>query len=400
MTEPSLRIALVTWSHDTYQGISRCVIELAKRLSARHRVDVFAADVHSSAPSEYQLHHIPPITGRRHIRDWEFFYLAGRRLRRESFDLVHLHFPIWYPAQIFTSHGVPSEGLRIVRRLPAGPRRDVAMGRMIPFYTQIPLYSYHLRNRNRTLVSVSEKVRHEIVRGYGRNPEEIRVIPNGVDLECFHPGLRAACRCRLRRELGIEEDRFVLLFVGNQFALKGLRHAIALLGHLPDRAVLVVLGKDSPNAVPDLRPEIAGLVERRKLHFCGVRYDVERYYGASDALLVPSLYESFGLTVLEAMAAGVPVATSRHVAAGDEWIEDGRNGLLVSHPWEYEGMAARVSRLMTDGALYRRISAASRATAERFSWDRYATATEDLYKSLDRLTGGPDHAPRPKRNDE
>lgn len=382
-----VRLALVTWSFNTFQGISRCVVELASRLASRYEVHVFASAIDHSPPSGVTVHHISLRSRRYYLADWEFFVRAGLRLRREHFDLVHLHFPIWFPAQVFTCHGVAPAALRSMRRFPPEPRRDVALSRMLPYYLQFPLYSYHLRNRRTVITAVSEKARREVVHDYRRRPEEILIIPNGVDLDLFHPQLVQQWREKTRLQLGLREDQFVLLFVGHHFRHKGGRYAVETLTRLPERVVLLVLGADAPQNLPVPPDLLARLMHSRRVMFVHSDREIERYYGAADALLFPSLYESFALVVLEAMATGLPVITARTVALGDEAIRDGENGFVVDWPWDTVGMAARVQALLEHPELGQRIGTRAREVAMSYSWERYVARTQEVYEKT--LTSRP-----------
>lgn len=374
-----MRLGLVTWSYDNFQGISRCVVELASRLAAQHEVHVLATAVDDTPTRGVAVHRIPLRSQRYYLADWEFFLRAGVLLRRARYDFVHLHFPAWYPAQVFTCHGVARAALRGFRRFRPDLSPEVSLHRMLPYYLQIPLYGYHLRNRRTRITAVSEKARREVVELYGRRPEEVAVIANGVDLERYHPSSVERWREPVRSRLGLQEDQFVLLFVGNHFRHKGGRYALDVLERLPDRVVLVFVGADAPENVPDPKGLLPRLVQSRRVIFTGVDPETWKYYGAADAVLLPSLYESFGLVVLEAMAVGLPVITTRTVALGDEVIRDGENGFVVTWPWEVDALASCIRILLDDPGLARRVGSAARIVAEGFSWDRYVRKTQAVY---------------------
>lgn len=377
-----MKLALVTWSYDTFQGISRCVVELASRLAPRHEVHVFASAVDQAPSPGVTVHQIALRSRRPYLADWEFFVRAGIELRHERFDFVHLHFPVWFQAQVFTCHGTARSALRSWRRFPRGPRTDVSLTRMLPYYLQLPLYGYHLRNRRTLITAVSRKARSEVVTNYGRRPDEIPIIANGVDLDRFHPRVVERWREPMRTRLGLRTDQFVLLFVGNHLRRKGARYAVETLAQLPERVVLILVGADSRANIPDPHNLLPRLTQSHRIIFAGLDCEVSRYYGAADALIFPSLYESFGLVVLEAMAAGIPVITARTVALGDEVIRDGESGFVVDWPWNVDGMAARVRALLDDPGLCRHAGARGREIAESYSWDRYAHKTEEIYSAV------------------
>ncbi len=376
-----MKIALVTWSYDEVQGISRCVSELARRLAPRHDVHVFATKVTVDPPAGVTAHEMPLWLNRRHVRDWEYFFRAGVRLRRERFDVIHLHFPIWARAQVFTCHGVARAALAAMRRFPREGRENVPLRRLLPYYTQIPLYAHHLRDRTTTITAVSEKARAEVVRLYRRRRDDVQLIFNGVDLERFAPSL-SRFREPVRRSLGLNDDQFVLLFVGNQFRHKGARYAIEVVDRLPENVVLIVVGDDAPERIWFDDPSILERLRRSgRVRFVGLQPEIWKYHGAADAVLFPSLYESAGLVVLEAMASGLPIIAPRTVAMADELVKDGVNGLLVDNPWDVEGMAERIRTIMADRSLYDRIVRESRKTVAAFSWDEYARRTEAVYET-------------------
>lgn len=377
-----MRIALVTWSFDEHQGISRCVAELSARLAPAHEVHVFAAEVAAPARPGVQLHRVGLRWPQPHVNDYDFAWRAGAQVRAGGFDIVHAHFPVWCRTHVYTCHGLARMALRSFRRFPLPARHDVSLRRMARWYAQVPLHTQALRRAGPVLAAVSRKVAAEVAQDSGRPLHQVRVVANGTDLQRFHPGLRATLGAAARAEWGLADDRFVLLWVGNHLRHKGLRHALDVLQRLPERALLLVVGADSAASVPELAAPIAEQQAAGRLRFLPCEPRIERCYAAADALLFPSLYESFGLVVLEAMACGLPVATARTVALADEAIADGHNGLLVEAPWQTEALAARLQRLMTDAAWRDAIGQAARRSAEAYTWEAHAHAYESLYREV------------------
>lgn len=378
-----VKLAIVTWNYNDFQGISRCVTELIARAQTRYEIHLFTTSIDHPVPQGVTVHRIN-LSMRRYfyLAEWEFFIRVGRRIQRGRFDLVHLHFPAWVPASLFSCHGVAPVALRSLRSFPKEARRDVPLYKMLKFYLQIPLHSYHLRNPKTIVMAVSDKVRSEIRAHYGRPADTVMVIPNGVDLETFHPDLVPRWCKTMRERMGLGKDRFVLLFVGHRFRNKGARYAVETVARLPERAVLVIVGDDRPESIRDPRGELSPLVRSGRVLFAGFERDIRRYYAAADALIFPSYYESFGLVVLEAMAVGLPVVTARTVGMGCDIIRDGENGFVVDRPWDVEGMAERVRLLMEDPKLAQRIGARARKVAESYSWDRYAAQTLSVYERM------------------
>jgi glycosyltransferase involved in cell wall biosynthesis len=100
--------------------------------------------------------------------------------------------------------------------------------------------------------------------------------------------------------LALNEEHFVLLFVGHEYARKGLGLALAALSSLDDRYVLLVLGGSEEMANAERRS--LAPAQRSRVTFLGRRNDVERYYHAADALVLPSAYETGPLVLLEALS--------------------------------------------------------------------------------------------------
>jgi UDP-glucose:(heptosyl)LPS alpha-1,3-glucosyltransferase len=221
----------------------------------------------------------------------------------------------------------------------------------------------------------SGMVRDEIAARYGVADERLVVIPNGVDLERFHPGRRDAEGARLRDELGAK-DRTVWVLVGNGLWRKGLDTALAALARSADRETeLWVAGRDDPEPWRR-RAAAAGVAER--VRFLGARRDVETVYAAGDALLLPTRYDAFANATLEAAAAGLPVLTSAANGAAD-LLRDA--GYVVRDPEDAAGFAAALDALgdrVTRAELGRR----ARATAETLSWERHVEALRALYRTV------------------
>ncbi len=374
-----MRIAIATWSYDEHQGISRCVVELAARLSLEHEVHVFAAEIAADVRPGIELHRVELRYPQVHLNEYDFYLRAGRALRAGGFDVVHAHFPVGCPTDVYTCHGLARMALRTFRGFPPAGSVDVPLSRMLRWYIQVPLHSLAVRRRRPQLCAVSRKVARELAEESGRPLEQIEVVANGVDLTRFRPEIGAGLRQEARRRLGLADTDFALLWVGNHLRHKGMRHAIATLEKLPESAVLLAVGADAPGNMPELAPAFERLRASGRLRFLAVDAQIEPYYAAADALLFPSLYESFGLVVLEAMAIGLPVVTARSVAFADESIVDGVNGFVVDDPWDSDGMAGRVRRLMGDAALRASIAEAGWKTAQHFTWDAYCAAYQRLY---------------------
>jgi UDP-glucose:(heptosyl)LPS alpha-1,3-glucosyltransferase len=230
--------------------------------------------------------------------------------------------------------------------------------------------------RLRAVICNSAMVRDEIARHFRIAPEKLHVIYNGVELEHFHPRQRAALRGEARAQWGVGEGEQVFVFVGSGYARKGLDAAIAALARCADaRFHLLVAGRDRNAARYATQAQAAGVGER--VHFAGAREDIRPLYAAADCFILPTRYDPFPNSALEALAMGLPVIVGRHSGTA-ELVRPGENGWLCD-PDDIGGIARLMQQAAGAGG---RMDAAARATAERYGLDEMAANLTRLYAAL------------------
>lgn len=233
-------------------------------------------------------------------------------------------------------------------------------------------------------LTISRAVARCATRDFGIPPGRVRTLYNGIDLKGTLPveaSERARVRASVRRELDLPEESAVVGIVGRLVPEKGHKVVIRALESLqgvPPPFRLLVVGEGPERAACE------GLVARNGLgemvRFTGHRTDVPRLLLAMDVLAVPSHREGLSYSILEAMAAGVPVVASR-VGGIPEIIRDRENGLLV-RPGDPEALAVALRELSGSSSLRESLADRGRSTAEEFSVERHMEGLLAIYREV------------------
>ena len=182
-----------------------------------------------------------------------------------------------------------------------------------------------------------------------------------------------------RDELGASRDEFVALFVGGDWARKGVDIAIAAVAEARrSHGIDVTLWIVGPGDVERYRALARGEGVEDRVQFFGRRPDTERFYQAADAFLLPSLYEAFPLVALEAAACGLPIVAT--ALNGIEELEAA--GAAVTAERSPAAFAGALRQLGEDGALRQRLGSAAHREAQGYTWERQTRALVSLYEEL------------------
>ncbi len=228
-------------------------------------------------------------------------------------------------------------------------------------------------------VAISEEVARTFQTIYGR-PSPV-IIPNGIPTEDFSCDLKQ--RIEIRRMLGAGDRTIVFIHVGrfapvkNHELLVGAFATLCMQEQVPISLWLVGEG--------ELRGAIQEKVQQlgigHRVQFLGVRHDIPHLLCAADVFVFPSLWEGNPLSVMEAMAAGLPVIASR-VGGIPELVEDGVSGILIPSE-NLQELTAAMRLLIRDERQRHRMSASARQRAvERFDMRHTVRAYEALYQSI------------------
>jgi glycosyltransferase involved in cell wall biosynthesis len=225
------------------------------------------------------------------------------------------------------------------------------------------------------IITVSESSKRDIVADYAIDPAKITVVYEAASPE-FRPADREAL-AHARRTYGLPEQ--FLIHVGTIEPRKNLaRLAQALEALRRDglRMPLVVVGARGW-LYDDFFRQLDTLEVRRDVYFPGYvpAADLPLLYSAATAAVVPSVYEGFGLPVLEAMACGTPVAASQ----ASSLPEVGGGAARYFDPYDVGAIAAALRAVCTDADLRAEMRAQGLAQAARFSWARAAEETMAVY---------------------
>lgn len=234
--------------------------------------------------------------------------------------------------------------------------------------------------RAERVIVVSENTRRDAALLLGIPLERIVVIPNGVD-DTFHP-IRDRERIAAFRRKRDVPDR-IILFVGTIEPRKNVGTLIRAYARLKEKGTVehkLVIGGSKGWMFEPLFSLIEGLGLSEEIIFPGFLspQELPLWYNAADLFVYPSLYEGFGLPPLEAMACGTPVVTS-NVSALPEVV--GKAGIMVD-PHDAEAWAQVMEQVLLDAERRESLSNAGLKRARRFSWQKTAQMTADLYRAI------------------
>ena len=238
------------------------------------------------------------------------------------------------------------------------------------------------------LVAATPVEEEQLVRLYSADPARIHTISPGVDVERFHPIPPA----HAKESIGLCADCCIILFVGRIEPLKGIDNLLRAIAQvvaerpeLREGLVVPIIGGDPDRIRED--DEMVRLQELREelgigdvVTFLGAKDQdtLQYYYSAAEMVVMPSDYESFGMVALEAMACGTPVIAS-DVGGLAILVKDGQTGYRVPAR-DPAALAARITRLLADEGLRRRIGQRAACWAESYAWPRIADQIETLYE--------------------
>jgi len=286
-------------------------------------------------------------------------------------ELVHIHVPhAFLPRRrrriVSTFHVVwadYSDALRRQRPMSVFDLQLAGMNR------RLIIAEKKLADSSEAVIAVSQSVKHELVSRYDLDPDKVHVVHNGVDLGESQPS-------RKRQN--------VFLYIGRQTAHKGLPYLLQAFGKFARshrRYDLVIVGERLEGGVdPSLIHLSNELGIRDRVKFAG-RLSERRTWeilGRARCLVLPSLAEAFGMTVLEAMASETPVIATR-VGGIPEVVRNGRNGLLVP-PADADALSESMERIASDSRLRRNLAEEGRRSCAQFTWDEMARRTIEVYE--------------------
>jgi phosphatidyl-myo-inositol alpha-mannosyltransferase len=291
------------------------------------------------------------------------FHLANRVaaiIAEERFDVLHFHEPL-LPA-------LPMTMLRMSTTANVGTFH--AFGRSnVGYYYGRPLLQPYLAHLHRA-IAVSEPARDFVTRYFPNFP--MRVIPNGIDVDVYRPGLAPIRHLR--------DENLNLLFVGRLEKRKGLGDLLrayrSMTSRLPNIRLIVV--GDGP-----LHGRVESYVTRHRLpNVILAGYVPEsvkpRYYNSADVFCAPATgSESFGIVLLEALASGLPVVATE-VPGYMSVLEPGKDSITVP-PKNWRELAASLVILARDVDLRRRLAAYAQQKARRYAWETVASEVVEVY---------------------
>ena len=370
------KIAVVIPKYGLVGGAEQFALQLTEYIAANssYEMHVFANRWEAQSPL-VKFHKIPIISFPKFMTTISFAWFARREINRTGIDLIHTHDRI-FDADIFTMHGIPHKlWVKEIRKKPMS----------LYDYATAWVEDYLVRNiRCERFLSVSLLAKDKFIQAYDFAKDKVEVVHPGVDVKRFENIDRELSRKNLKEQYGIESDDTLILFVSMNFEIKGLDTLIAALGSvkkndLQAKFKLLVIGKGDEKKYRQYSKSM-GIGEQ--VIFTGVveKIALEKIYRAGDIYAMLSKFDTFGLAVLEAMAASLPVIVSSNVGAKDI-VEQGKNGFITRAEFAVDQVADFL-QLALHKDLRVKMSIEATKTASRNSWAAAAQKVGKIYENL------------------
>ena len=365
-------IGLVHTRFSPRGGVENYINKLVPDLLNRNwQVHYFAVKIEQPILPGMIFHKIPIIRGSSISRMLSFAYGARKAVQRVNMPLI-----MGFGRTIYQDIYRDGSGCFLDYQKHAAKRFN-------RIYSKSYLHIEQKRfndPRLQKVITVSRMVKEQIVQHYNLPSEKIEVVYSGVNHEHINPDFKER-KIQFKKQLGLPQDALTLLFIGNEFARKGLQYLIKAFGSLPSQLpiILLVAGKDKHE---ERYQRLAQTQEcSQSIHFLGYQEDVGRLYAVADLFVLPSLFDPIANVVLESLYSGTPVITGPQVGAS-ELIEHGINGFVVSD-YRQETLAEAILKFYYSEKK-EKMAEKAHQSAEAYRWDYHVDNIERLFlKVLD-----------------
>lgn len=369
-------------------GAEKYVCELAGEMQrAGHEVHIFCRDGDISFLGSVILHIVPVIKCPDILSTISFVRNSAIEIKKMHFDIVHV-----FGKNVYMNLFQPLGGSHKASFIQNLRSIDNLLLKCLRFLTTLfnpkKLLFFYIEKlqvkdkKKLKFIAISKMVKNAFIGYYNFPADNISVIYNGINLQKFHTKNKSVYREKIRNQIGVDNDKVVLIFIANNFRLKGLNCAIKTLANLKKKVgggyfKLLVVGRGK-------RKRFMKLIEKlnciEDVIFTGPQEEIEKYLAASDICFQPSFYDPGSLVVLEALASGVPLVTTRFNGMG-EIITNGQEGFVVDDPRDIEGLSNKILFLKEPSNL-NRCSEAARILAEKYPLERNYREVLEVYRDI------------------
>ena len=253
----------------------------------------------------------------------------------------------------------------------------VIYGRGSDVYTSWPYKRIISRlgvNNTEILIALTESMKKEMQKSYNK---QIEVIPNGIDTEKFDLD-----KYESREKLGLDHEQKIILFIGRLEYVKGLKYLINAMNILKNNKKnlkLIVIGDGSES--DNLKSQVKKLKLEDIITFKGKlpNENIPIYLASSNLFILPSLSEGFPNVLLETMATGLPIITTK-IGGLPEIVENTINGFLVA-PRSPEELVDKIDLILNNENLAKKISVANKEKSKSYNWNNIVELLEKIYNS-------------------
>ncbi|VAX77139.1 Glycosyltransferase group 1 family protein [Serratia symbiotica] len=318
------RLAMVRQRYRS-DGGGEVFVSRALEALAQHNLDlnVITREWQGSCNSNWHIHICNPLKVSRLSRERGFAEAARSLWQKKLFDLVQSHERIPGCDIYRAGDGVHRRWLLQRARIMSEWRRKWLFSNKYHRYVMCSERAMYAAPELKAVICNAEMTKQEIIDDFDVAADKITVIYNAINNKEFIPA-DAEMRQVLRAQYRIPQQAHCLIFVGSGFKRKGLTCAIRALANTDSH--LLVVGQDK--AEKQYLAFVRSLGYSQRVHFMGVQKHILPFYQMADALLLPTLYDSFPNAVLEAMSCGLPVITTT-TCGGSEFITPGQNGFIT-----------------------------------------------------------------------
>lgn len=372
-----MKIAVLIRNFDINAGgAERYCVELTKRLSKIHEVHVFSQRIcHQS--DDIVFHTIAQWFEKPRYLNYLLFSYFTRRATKDKFDIVHSH-EMTTHANIHTLHlpcfktkWTQSKGINKLFRWLGVLISLRKIGYLWLEYKQMQVQP------NKHFICVSEYLSKNLILNYPHLSKHLTMAYPGINHSKNDDSQKTCRNNTLIKQLGLSDNDFLLLFVGHDLVKKGLPTIIQALGVLNNnRAHVVVAGNGNSNKV-----NIPTILQNN-VHFLGIVEDMFNLYQNVDVLIHPTLVDTYGMAVLEAMSTKLPVIVSNKKYCGfSEHLNDDQ-ALILDNPKDEIELSKKINLLLSDVELKESIAKEGYKKSQSINWEETLEKTLLAYNTV------------------